>query len=209
MNTLSAKFAPNSELSPDNYTASPRLAPRDRTSNPPQRTSSVSERIAQRFKELQRKAVNGANKPSDSSEPTSSTVVFDGASVSSEPESTETINEKPLPPTAADKGKGKAVEEDSESLKSPPPMAEPLPAPTIEVRGSSPMPPPPPPPILLAGLALPPSAVSDLLKKAASEMTLVPVKIPIIGEYKVRLAPYCLLDFTNMKLLCFLGLLLW
>ena len=78
-------------------------------------------------------------------------------------------------------------------------MDEPLPAPTIEVRGSSPMPPPPPPPILLAGLALPPSAVSDLLKKAASEMTLVPVKIPIIGEYKVRMAPYCPLDFTNMK----------
>lgn len=55
---------------------------------------------------------------------------------------------------------------------------------TIDARGASPMPPPPPPPILLAGLALPPSAVSDLLKRAASDLPLRPVKFPIIGEYK-------------------------
>ncbi|EJD07412.1 uncharacterized protein FOMMEDRAFT_100626 [Fomitiporia mediterranea MF3/22] len=189
-----AKFAPNSELA-DNYTSSPRLAPRDRSIPVPQRTSSVSERIAQRFKELQRKAVNGASgktsidqdgKGHDTSSSVS-TVVFDDKSVTSEPEghpdsATSTEKEKAIPPV--DKGKGKEVEKSPEALMSPPPISQPLPPPKIDARGASPMPPPPPPPILLAGLALPPAAVSDLLKRAAEQINLRPIKFPIIGEYK-------------------------
>ncbi|KAL5513060.1 RGA8 [Sanghuangporus vaninii] len=189
-----AKFAPNNELAPDNYTSSPRLAPRDRVSQP-QRTASVSERIAQRFKELQRKAVNGASGRSSTDQESKgdthstsgsvSTVIFEDKAVTSEPDghpespaSSEKNTEKPLPPV--DKGKGKEVE----TLASPPPMSQALPPPKVDLRPASPMPPPPPPPILLAGLALPPVAVSDLLKRAAADMNLRPIKVPIIGEYK-------------------------
>lgn len=200
---FSAKFAPNNELAADHYTSSPRLSPRDRLNQPPQRTSSVSERIAARFKELQRKAVNGASGKPGGAEGASPghgandsiSTVFDDKSVTSEPEGQSEAGsvgeaadkEKPLP--VVDKGKGK---ETPESLVSPPPMNQPLPPPKIDARGASPMPPPPPPPILLAGLALPPSAVSDLLKRAAAELNLRPIKFPIIGEYKVCANRYAL-----------------
>lgn len=49
---------------------------------------------------------------------------------------------------------------------------------------SSPMPPPPPSPLLLAGLSLPPQAVSQLLVRAASELPLRNVRFPILGEYQ-------------------------
>lgn len=172
----SAKFAPNTELA-DNLTLSPRLAARERA--PPQRTASVSERIAQRFKELQRKAVN------NDKDTTTPTTIFDEKSTVSEPDSkeSETDGENKASPKV-DKGKGKASEDAPAVLMSPPPMSPALPPPKVEIRGSSPVPPLPPPPILLAGLALPPAAVSDLLKRAAAEMPLRPVKFPIIGEYK-------------------------
>ncbi|KAH8116279.1 hypothetical protein DFH11DRAFT_1828006 [Phellopilus nigrolimitatus] len=171
-----AKFAPGGDAG-DHYTTSPRLVPRDRGT--PQRTASVSERIAQRFKELQRKAAG--DKPPE--EEITGAVVFDGKSPTSEPngrDSTEN-EEKALP--KLDKGKEKAVE-DSAVMISPPPMSPALPPPVLDVRGDSPVPPHPPPPILLAGLALPPVAVSDLLKRAATELPLRPVKFPILGEYK-------------------------
>ncbi|THH01772.1 hypothetical protein EW145_g6857, partial [Phellinidium pouzarii] len=172
-----AKFAPNSELA-DNYTTSPRVAPRDRAN--PQRTASVSERIAQRFKELQHKATNA--RPSD--EIISTVTVFDDKSPSSQPDVNATIESREKPTPKVDKGKGKAVDEPPRVLLSPPPMSPTLPPPRVDIRTTSPAPPHPAPPILLAGLALPPAAVSDLLKRAASELRLRPVKFPIIGEYK-------------------------
>ncbi|KAI5124190.1 hypothetical protein M0805_005041 [Coniferiporia weirii] len=173
-----AKFAPNSDLA-DNYTTSPRLTPRDRSN--PQRTASVSERIAQRFKELQRKATSSKQFEEEGA---NVVTVFDEKSPTSEPAGQEADEgeEKSLP--KVDKGKGKAVEETPQVMLSPPPMSPALPPPRVDARVSSPVPPHPPPPVLLAGLALPPTAVSDLLRRAAAELPLRPVKFPIIGEYK-------------------------
>ena len=158
----SAKFAPNSELS-DKFTTSPRLAPRDK----PVRTATVSERIAQRFKDIQQKASNLADdEPSDQK----TQVLFS--------------DEKEGP--KVDKGKGKAVEGPSDSIinASPPPLSPQLsPASLIIKTSPSPSPPAPPEPILLAGLSLPPAAVSDLLTRASSELQLRPIRFPIIGEY--------------------------
>ncbi|KAI9464211.1 hypothetical protein HD554DRAFT_2206321 [Boletus coccyginus] len=153
-----AKFAPNNDLG-DHYTTSPRLAPRD--ARTPQRSATVSERIAQRFKEIQRKAVPSTATTSDAAS---------GA-----------IDEKEEESPKVDKGKGKAVEESSPVLVSPPPMSPPLPPSKAEVTSSTA--PPPPTPILLGGLSLPPPAVSSLLIRAAAELPLRPVRFPVIGEY--------------------------
>ncbi|KAF8141613.1 hypothetical protein EV363DRAFT_1392059 [Boletus edulis] len=156
-----ARFAPNNDLG-DHYTTSPRLAPRD--ARTPQRSATVSERIAQRFKEIQRKAVASA----------SSATTTDATS-----EATEEMEEE-LP--KIDKGKGKAVETPSPMLlSSPPSMLPPLPPSKAEVVSAAP--PPHPAPILLAGLSLPPSAVSSLLTRAAAELPLRSIRFPLIGEY--------------------------
>ncbi|KAH9040382.1 hypothetical protein EDB85DRAFT_1925857 [Lactarius pseudohatsudake] len=84
-----AKFAPNSELT-DKYTTSPRLHPRER----PVRTGTISERIAQKFKDIQRKASDLAE---GSPNEEKSQVLFS--------------DDKEGP--KVDKGKGKAVEEPS------------------------------------------------------------------------------------------------
>jgi hypothetical protein len=39
-------------------------------------------------------------------------------------------------------------------------------------------------PIILAGLSFPPSAVSQLLLRAQTELPLKPVRFPVIGEYQ-------------------------
>ncbi|KAI0305821.1 hypothetical protein B0F90DRAFT_1693763 [Multifurca ochricompacta] len=130
-----AKFAPNSELS-DKYTTSPRLVP---------------QRIAQRFKDIQRKASNFAE---------------GGPKV--------------------DKGKGKVVEEPSDTIvnASPPSISPQLSSTNLVIKtSSSPAPPEPPEPILLAGLSLPPAAISDLLTRASAELKLRPIRFPIVGEY--------------------------
>ena len=158
----SAKFAPNSELS-EKYTTSPRLSPHDKSV----KTATVSERLAQRFKDMQRKAsglIDGV--PSD--------------------EKTEVLfsDEKEKP--KVDKGKGKAVEESSDSIirTSPPPLSPELsPANLVVKTPSSPLLPEPPEPIFLAGLSLPAAAVSDLLTRASSELTLQSIRFPILGEY--------------------------
>ncbi|KAH0582749.1 Rho-GTPase-activating protein 8 [Termitomyces sp. J132] len=83
-------------------------------------------------------------------------------------------DEQPLP--KLDKGKGKAVDEDH--LRTPFITASPPPM--------SPLNPPaslPPTPILLAGLALSPASVSQLLVRAAAELPLRPVRFPLLGEY--------------------------
>lgn len=156
----SAKFAPNSELG-DKYTTSPRLSPRDK----PVRTATVSERIAQRFKDIQKKAANLADDGDEKSQ-----LLFS--------------DEKEAP--RVDKGKGKAVEpQDSVIIDSPPPLSPPLSPETVVVKtSSSPSPPAPPEPIILAGLSLPPSAVSGLLVRASSELEMRTIRFPIVGEYQ-------------------------
>ncbi|KAH9032337.1 hypothetical protein EDB84DRAFT_1562020 [Lactarius hengduanensis] len=138
-----AKFAPNSELT-DKYTTSPRLHPRER----PVRTATISERIAQKFKDIQRKTSDLA----------------EGG-------------------TKVDKGKGKAVEEPSGSVvnASPPPLSPQLPPTSLGIKASSPTAPPEPSePMLLAGLSLPPAAVSDLLARASAELKLQSISFPIV-----------------------------
>ncbi|KAF9045812.1 hypothetical protein BDZ89DRAFT_979706 [Hymenopellis radicata] len=156
-----AKFAPNSAGLTDTYTTSPRIRPADAHRAPPQRTASVSERIAARLKEIQKKSA-GALSPSVSTE--------------------TAAEEKPDTPPKVDKGKGKEVL-DPPVTASPPPMSPLLPPSKAEGR-ASPMPPFPAPPMLLAGLSLPSSAVSQLLTKAASDLNLRPVRVPLLGEYQ-------------------------
>ncbi|KAG0709279.1 hypothetical protein DFH29DRAFT_820737 [Suillus ampliporus] len=158
-----AKFAPNNDLG-DHYTTSPRLAPRDKSTQP-QRSATVSERIAQRFKEIQRKAAGGSI----------SSVESDVAS--------ETSDEKPS--AKVDKGKRKAVESPSPSImESPPPLSPPLPPAKVETVSPLSMDAPlPPTPMLLAGLAIPPAAVSSLLLRAATELKPRPIRVPLLGEY--------------------------
>jgi hypothetical protein len=162
----SAKFAPSRELS-DKYTTSPRLHPHPRER--PVRTSTISERIAQKFKDIQRKA-------SDLAE-----------GVPSEEKSQVLFSDDKEGPKV-DKGKGKAVEEPSGSLvsASPPPLSPQLPPTSLGIKVSSPPQAPPEPsgPMLLAGLSLPPAAVSDLLSRASTELKLQSISFPIVGEYQ-------------------------
>ncbi|KAF8159691.1 hypothetical protein B0H34DRAFT_796910 [Crassisporium funariophilum] len=156
-----AKFAPNGNGPTDKYTSSPRIRPADRT--PPLRTASVSERIAQRLKEIQKKSADALASATSTEDPNGS------------PESSV---ENALP--KVDKGKGREViHEEPEEMASPPPMS-PMPPPKIELPGS----PMPPQPILLAGLSLPPAAISQLLTRAAAELPLRPVRFPLLGEYQ-------------------------
>ncbi|KAG9223920.1 hypothetical protein CCMSSC00406_0004464 [Pleurotus cornucopiae] len=158
-----AKFAPNSG-GVDNYTSSPRLRAVDGRA-PPQRTASVSERIALRLKELQKKAMSVA---------------------AEDPNHTPQENaEEPVVPKL-DKGKGKATDDAPGSppiLASPPPMS-PLPEKHLELPPASPIGPPNPSPILLAGLAFTPASLSKLLLRASHEMHLRPVRFPLLGEYQ-------------------------
>jgi hypothetical protein len=106
----------------------------------------VSERIASRLRELQQKSV---------------------ATIAADSTKHHDDEEKLLP--KVDKGKGKATDDEPPITASPPPMS-PLPG-KLEIPGS-PMPPMPPPPMLLAGLSLPPVAVSQLLTRAAGQCAL-------------------------------------
>ncbi|KAG6879244.1 hypothetical protein C0992_004237 [Termitomyces sp. T32_za158] len=111
----SAKFAPNNDANiPDKYTSSPRLRPADGRAPPP-RTASVSERITQRLKEIQKK----------SGVPLQSSLTDDDEQPSFKP----------------DKGKGKAVDIDNPqtppiTASSPPPMSPlnpPVPLPSTQI----------------------------------------------------------------------------
>ncbi|KAF9005914.1 hypothetical protein BDQ17DRAFT_1407965 [Cyathus striatus] len=161
-----AKFAPGANpAAADKFTSSPRLRPVDGRSVP-ERTSSVSERIAARFKEIQKKSADAI----------AAATSTDDSNVSPDSDS-----EKPFP--KVDKGKGRALGEIPE-VASPAPLSPALP-PKVEIpMSTSPMPPMAPPPILLAGLALPPAAVSQLLARAAAELPLRPVRFPLLGEYQ-------------------------
>ncbi|KAG6813158.1 hypothetical protein H0H92_013565 [Tricholoma furcatifolium] len=106
-----AKFAPNTENIPDKYTSSPRLRPADGRT-PPTRTASVSERISQRLKEIQKRSAGALQ-----------------SALSAEDET--------QPPPKVDKGKGRAVDQDRP--ETPPVMASPPPMSPLE--SSAPLPP--------------------------------------------------------------------
>jgi hypothetical protein len=77
-----------------------------------------------------------------------------------------------------DKDQGMTLAEPA-LLPSPPALLKPLaPAPLLDfVRSSLPMSPPPAPPIVLGpGLALLPAAVSDMLRRMVTELSLWPVR---------------------------------
>lgn len=156
----SAKFAPNSGGA-DPYTSSPRLRPVDAKRTPPKRTASVSERIAQRLKEIQKKSVE----------------VIAAAASEDLDGSPDEADEKPT--QKLDKGKGRAVEGSASSDEVTSPLVL---TPTAE-RATSPTPPMGPPPMVLAGLSLPQAAVSQLLSRAAAELNLRSVRFPLLGEY--------------------------
>lgn len=157
--SFSAKFAPNSG-GVDNYTTSPKMRPADRRT-PPLRTASVSERIASRLKEIQKRSANAI-----------------AVATANQPEVVTHVDELDPPEIKLDKGKGKAVES-PERMDSPPPMSPPLPPAKMATLTI----PEAPAPILLAGLAFPPSSLSQLLTRAAAELDLRPVRFPLLGEY--------------------------
>lgn len=147
------------------------------------RTASVSERIAQRLKEL-RKGSSEVEHTEKKLSPVSP--VFSAGKSDGENDHQEDTT--PLVPSK-DKGKGKEVST-SPMAMSPRALSPPLPGlqqpptPIISIpKSGSPMPPPPPSPLLLAGLSFPPQAVSQLLSRAASELPLRNVRFPILGEY--------------------------
>ena len=154
----SAKFAPNSSGAGDNYTTSPRIRPLDTKRTPPQRTASVSERIAQRLKEIQKRSVDAIS-----------------AATADSPTDEKELPKVETPPV--DKGKGRAIDSPDE-VSSPIELT-----PTVERMAASPTSPQPAPPMLLAGLAHTPSAVSQLLSRAAAELPLRSVRFPLLGEY--------------------------
>lgn len=163
---LSAKFAPNNDYS-EHYTAtSPRSNARQTIVN---RTASVSERIAERLKEL-RTGKPDAKLPSEPHVESSATTA-----VESHTEKAEDVETTPK----LDKGKGKAVEISSPIALTPP--TSPPPVPPTKAAAA------PPPraltPMLLAGISLSPAAVSALLRRAKDGLPLRPVRLPILGEY--------------------------
>ncbi|KIJ55243.1 hypothetical protein M422DRAFT_23852 [Sphaerobolus stellatus SS14] len=176
-----AKFAPGTKVS-DHYTTSPKMNPtNDRGAK---RTASVSERISARFKELRKnleKLPEGdEKKPASPNSP-----VFSAGG-----ESTAAEDEPSFIPSK-DKGKGKEIDpllrSESPAPLSPPggntalPEAEKTRPTLIVPKPGSPL---PRPPVVLAGLALPAEAVSQLLTRAAAELPLRPVRFPILGEYQ-------------------------
>lgn len=156
-----------SAASGDPYTASPRI---NQSHGVVQRTPSVSERISQRLAELQGKK--------SSTSPTSEK----GGSVTSDHEDGA--------PRILSKDKGKAVDRGEQPEvphsplpMSPPPMSPMLPPPKIGSPASANVMQPPPLPMLIAGVAMPPQAVSAMLLQAQSHLPLRSVRFPILGEY--------------------------
>ncbi|KAG8788636.1 hypothetical protein FRC19_009933 [Serendipita sp. 401] len=152
-----AKFAPNTDYA-DHYTAtSPRQNGRNAVVN---RTPSVSERIAERLRELR----TGATSNNAQATPATELILSD--TEKRDGDTTPTI-------ATSEKGKGKAVETSSPLAMSPVAEKAPLPPPKIVQ----------PEPVLLAGIAMTPAAISELLRRAHAGLPLRPVRLPIIGEY--------------------------
>ena len=171
---LSAKFAPTSNgPTSDKYTNSPRLRPADRT--PPQRSASVSDRIAQRLREIQKKSVEVFAQATSTEDPS--------VTPPSEAEGEGQGVEKLLP--KVDKGKGKEIDVVNEKgavpkqMDSPPPMS-PIPPPKDLAPSGAPQ----SQIAFLSGLSFTPAALSELLTKASTELPLRPVRFPLLGEYQ-------------------------
>ncbi|KAI6023560.1 hypothetical protein BKA83DRAFT_4261276 [Pisolithus microcarpus] len=174
-----SRFAPGSDVS-DHYTTSPHLAPRDATRTP-QRSTTVTERISQRFKEIQRKATGSISSTTNESD--AGTDVAEG--------------DKEL--SKVDKGKGRATE-----LSSPPPMSPPLPPAKLDTSPQS-QPPAGPVPILMAGVPFSASAISTLLARAAAQMPLRPVRFPLLGEYSDCFSGAEFVEWLNKNVPAFEG----
>jgi len=160
---FSAKFAPTGNPpTSDKFTNSPRLRPADRA--PTQRTASVSERIAQRLKEIQKRSIDTL----------AQVTAPEDAEASTPPELGLDQQEKPLP--KVDKGKGKEVDTVTENVMVDSPTLTPTPPP----KDAS----PPQTTIVLADLSFTPLAVAELLTKASTELPLRPVRFPLLGEYQ-------------------------
>ena len=133
----------------------------------------MSERITARLKEFRLNASTGVQQP-----PAKPDVQFDADE-----------EEKQTP--KVDKGKGRASDVGSggatpQRMMSPPPLDPPMPPakvapPKLETDS---LPPPPPPPMDIAGILMPASDVTAMLKKAKEELPLRPVRFPLLGEYQ-------------------------
>src|SRR5882762_4898903 len=171
----SAKFAPNNAYG-DKYTTSPLLQPHD-ARTPPVRSATVSERITERLRDIQRRSANALSGTGEPPKPDET--VFE---VMSEGEKSPTPTSTPK----IDKGKGRAIDKPEPPIvASPPPMSPQLPPRQLSVDPDAP---PqalqPIPPILLAGLSMQPSAISALLIRAKAELPLRAVRFPLLGEYQ-------------------------
>jgi hypothetical protein len=154
----------------DKYTNSPRLRPADRT--PPQRSASVSDRIAQRLREIQKKSVEVIAQATSAEDPSSAP----HSEAEGEGHDPEQLSPK------VDKGKGKEVDEKDavpKQMDSPPPMS-PIPPPKGLASSSVPQ----SQIAFLSGLSFTPVALSELLTKASTELPLRPVRFPLLGEYQ-------------------------
>ncbi|TFK25622.1 hypothetical protein FA15DRAFT_735906 [Coprinopsis marcescibilis] len=158
-----AKFAPNSNI-PDTYTSSPRLRPLEARANAPKRSATVSERLAQRFKDIQKNVIG---------------------SVPEEPlmEVASSPDEETTP--KIDKGKGKMLHPENSPIE----LSSPIPlSPHPDANSDSVASPAGQAPerevILLAGLSFAPLTISQLLVRAAAELPLRPVRFPLLGEYQ-------------------------
>ncbi|KAF7965016.1 hypothetical protein HWV62_1048, partial [Athelia sp. TMB] len=164
-----AKFAPNSTYDDKEKFTSPRQQPADVKPRPtPQRSATVSERIASRLKDLRLKSANAL---ADVAGVPGNETVF---------EVTPSDGEKtpdPEAPAKVDKGKGRAVEEPDRTLMTSPPPMDALPPPTLRVSPAA------LPPIILANVAFQPADLSALLKQAKAELATRAIRIPLLGEY--------------------------
>lgn len=166
----------------------------------PTRTPSVSDRIAARLKDIQRRTAGAA--AAGLSAAGAAATIFEHNDEQKEANGTTNGDTTPTATEVKkeDKGKGRAHEREptiedlqkpptdehagdhSDMIASPPTMSPlsvnaPLPPPLTQ-SGS--------PQIIQLGntLALSPRAVSALLERASAEMNLRPVRIPILGEYE-------------------------
>lgn len=143
----------------------------------------MSERIAQRFKEL-RKGIELEDEERKGFSPASPVFSTGKSEAESEGEKSEVTPTIP----AKDKGKGKELVSSPQQVASPtsmspPKLSPPLPElehpiPQIRVRTDT-----GPPPIVIGNLPFPPRALSSLLDRAAAELPLRTVRFPILGEY--------------------------
>lgn len=157
VNSCSAKFAPGRD-SNDKYTARP-VSPR--SLSPTKRgtairSASVSERIAERLKDLK--------KPSELPQISTNVVTSASETLIRSPE----LIEKELPKV----DKGKVREDEAFTNNTSPKIAaadNPVPLDSV---------------VVLAGIALRIEELGGLISKAKSELPLRPIRFPIIGEYQ-------------------------